>query len=251
MAECGGGTPNTFYPFLEKGKPVIRVYKTLFLAAVVIQCILLFTIAWLNLDEDSEVLATLATIIATSAIMWLAIYREDGPRKYDVQKGLEYWTYAPERERGIAESEIRAQLPMQTVIYSSLMQRAGVILGFGFVVVTSFVLTYAHNSVFTTWVQIFILLEILVIYSVSCFLGLRLFNSKLSYATTGPSVRHIMKYEWDTDALKVEAVNATASAYFTMLETNYHTNRSLAMMSTLVVAGLMPIITSVLMGVLF
>ena len=40
--EYGGGAPNTFYPFLEKGKPVIRVYKTLFLVAIVIQCMLLF-----------------------------------------------------------------------------------------------------------------------------------------------------------------------------------------------------------------
>ena len=251
MAEKGGQSPNTFYPFLEKGKAVMRVYKTLFLTAIVIQCVLLFAIAWLGLAEDVEAIASIAAISATSAFMWLAIYHEDGPRQYDIQKGLEYWTSAPKREREIAESEIRAQLPMQIVIYGSLMQRAGVILGFGFVIVTGFVLTYAHNSVFTTWVQVFILLVILVIYSTSCFLGLRLFNSKLSYATTGPSVRHIMKYEWGTDNLEIEAVNAAASAYFTMLETNYHTNRNLAMMSTLVVAGLVPIITSVLMGVLF
>jgi hypothetical protein len=251
MAEDGGQTPSTFYPFLEKGKPVTRVYKTLFLVAIVIQCELLFAIAWLNLDEDIEAISSLVVIGATSAFMWLSIYHEDGPRKYDLQKGLEYWTSAPEREREIAEREIRAQLPMQTVIYGSLMQRAGVILGFGFVIVTGFVLTYAHNSVFTTWVQIFILLIILIIYSASCFLGLRLFNSKLSYATTGPSVRHIMKYEWGAENLEVETVNAVAAAYFTMLETNYHTNRNLAMMSTLVVGGLVPIITSVLMGVLF
>ncbi len=246
MEEDGG----IAYPFVMTGRPVLRIYKSMLLMDIALVSIALFVLQLFVLDPIVEISIGLILIFITLAILYFALYHDEGPKVYDPILGLDYWKNAPEYERKTVEEEIRRQFPMQVAIHSSIMQRAGVILGFGFVIITSYVLTYVRQGN-TTYTQLTALLMILVIYSLCCFFGLKLFTSKSAYATTGTSVRHIMKYDWGEERLGTEVLNTTAAAYFTMVEANYNANRTLSLMSTLVVAGLIPIIVSVLIGVLF
>ncbi len=237
------------YPFLVTGQPVKRIYRSLLIADIFALNVALLILFLIDLDATIELILMILFFIATIMAIRASMYTPEPSKIYDRELGLKYWTEAPEYERKIVEDEIRRQFPMQIAIHSSIMQRAGVILGFGFVIMTTFLSTAMRSTTFTSYYLVTIFM-LAVLYGISCWIGLMLFVSPLSRATTGSSIRHIMKYDWGEERLRIENINSDAESYFSMIEQNSNANQTLSLMCTLEFVGLIPILMSIILGVL-
>ena len=127
-----------YYPFIQSDY-VLEISSPILFATCIASLVAVVVISEFFKSNIIVVfLSTIVVLLSTYLVLKKCVYYTEPPMLYNPKTGFEFWTKGDEKEiRGTYE-EICTQFPMQNNATSTSIQKLGTIIGFGFLLMTSY-----------------------------------------------------------------------------------------------------------------
>lgn len=173
------------------------------------------------------------------------------PQEYDSYSGFEFWSHGAKHEVEGAREEILFQFPMQLSVVVNSVQKLGTIVGFGFLMITSYgIFVFGDRSNVENIDVLILILFSFILMTAGTTIGI---NSLVSYKTspsTGTNLYSLIDYNWLEDEYKISRDNSMAEAFFQSIVNDFKLKVDIRWTFYLLSTALIPMMASAAMCVI-
>ncbi|MFT0899622.1 hypothetical protein [Candidatus Methanoprimaticola sp. MG2] len=169
----------------------------------------------------------------------------DLPKEYDADSGFDFWYRGTDFEVLGARQDISMQFPMQISVIVTSVQKLGTIVGFGFLMITSYgVFIFSDQShLYDPSVCVLIIMSFAMMAAGSV-VGIRSLVSYKASPSTGANLYELMDSDWYEWGYQASRDNFMAKAFFESIRKDSELNIDIRWTVYLLSAALIPMMAS-------
>ena len=173
------------------------------------------------------------------------------PQEYDTYSGFEFWSRGAEHEVKGAREEMMFQFPMQLSVVVNSVQKLGTIVGFGFLMITSYgIFIFGDKSNVENVDTIILIIISFAMMTVGTIIGIQSLVSYKTSPSTGTDLYSLIGYIWSENNYQASRDNSMAEAFFQSIVNDFQLKIDIRWTFYLLSTALIPMMVSAAMCVM-